>query len=173
MFALSETGELGGLWPNHGRPGEAGCRSQHSAQRSWDLQVAALHQLSRQQGEQTCLNENTFTGYLTWDTSDTLSTQPVNFLLVFFNLNEKHVAFLSFRRNTQTCRNSTTIYWWAELITCSTASFIFEFYDEKPIKSLSEHSMGDLWDISHHFISTLIFTLWLLFVINSHVIAYT
>lgn len=52
-LVLSETSERGGVRPHHGGLGEAGRCSQHPAQRGGGLQLAALHQLCRQQGEKT------------------------------------------------------------------------------------------------------------------------
>lgn len=51
VCVLTESSELWGVWPDHGRTGEADRCSQHPAQRDWIVQPSALCQLCRQQGE--------------------------------------------------------------------------------------------------------------------------
>lgn len=105
VCVLTESSELWGVWPDHGRPGEADRCSQHPAQRDWIVQPSALCQLCRQQGERKhthMMQHSVFTQQL---------IQTVNVLL---NLNKNNFlsAILSFRRIIQPWRNSTTIYWW-------------------------------------------------------------
>lgn len=112
ILLASETSQHGGVWSHPGRPGEADCCSQHSAQRDWGLQLAAVCQLCWWQGE----HKRTFSLQMSG------SIQEVSSCF-------QHLLLSFPRTNILLWRNSTTTWWWVELVACDTFFFLFQVKD--------------------------------------------